>query len=384
MKLRIVRSRAVAWRGRSRARLLALSAAGALAVTAATVLAPGGPAALAFSDFNPAITVAGGNSVIAVHTSGNGLRFYWNEYGTNNWYGEQVAANGTTFSDPAIAQVGNTVVIAAEGIYNSLDLYWQTIDTSGWHAETVATIRTTYSAPSIAQNGNSTIIAAEGPSNSLDFYWAYNGSSNWGPEQVAGAETTFSGPSIAANTLGNGVNIAAEGPSNSLDFYWAINGTATWHPEVVAGAGTTATTPAISAHDNGVTIVALNQDGYLSTSWWATNGTAGWVQSPMPDGDTSASSIAAYDGKVYVAARELFDYMGVSTSVGDSGTWTSSQVIYKGLFSPGLVVVGVPSITVNNGSVNIASEDIDGNLSFFWEDSSGAFHQETVDTAANL
>jgi hypothetical protein len=296
---------------------------------------PGGPAALAVSVFNPAITVADGNSVIAVHTSGNGLRFYWNEFGTNNWHGEQVAADGTTFSDPAIAQVGNTVVIAAEGIFNRLDLYWQTNGASGWNAETVAGIRTTYSAPSIAQNGNSTIIAAEGP-------------------------------------------------SNSLDFYWAINGTATWHPEVVAGAGTTATAPAISAHDNGVTIVALNQGGYLSTSWWATNGTPGWVPSPMPDGDTSASSIVAYAGRVYVAANELFGYMGVSTSVGDSGTWTSSQVIYKGLFSPGLTVVGNPSVTINDGSVNIATEDVYGNLSFFWQDSSGAFHQETVDTAANL
>jgi hypothetical protein len=78
-----------------------------------------------------------------------------------------------------------------------------------------------------------------------------------------------------------------------------------------AGAGTTATAPAISAHDNGVTIVALNQDGYLSTSWWATNGTAGWVPSPMPDGDTSASSIVAYAGRVYAVAREL------------SATWAS-------------------------------------------------------------
>jgi hypothetical protein len=383
MKLRNVRSRAVAWRDRSRARLLALSAVGALAVTGATVLVPGGPAALAFPVFNPAITVAGGNSVIAVHTSGNGLRFYWNEFGTNNWHGEQVAADGTTFSDPAIAQVGNTVVIVAEGIFNSLDLYWQTNGASGWNAETVAGIRTTYSAPSVAQNGNSTIIAAEGPSNSLDFYWAFNGSSTWGPEQVAGAGTTFSAPSIAANTAGNGVNIAAEGPGGSLDFYWAINGTATWHPEVVAGAGTTATTPAISAHDNGVTIVALNQGGYLSTSWWATNGTAGWVPSPMPDGDTGASSIAAYAGSVYVAARELFGYMGVSTSVGDSGWWTSTQVIWQSL-NKLVGVAGVPSITINDGSVNIAVEDGQGNLVFYWEDSSGAFHEETVDTAANL
>jgi hypothetical protein len=384
MKLRILRPRAVVWRIRSRARLLAVSAVGgALAITAATALAPGGPAAMADGTFNPAITVAGGNSVIAVHTSGNGLRFYWNEFGTNNWHGEQVAADGTTFSDPSIAQVGNTVVIAAEGIFDSLDVYWQTIGASGWNAETVAGIRTTYSAPSIAQNGNSAIIAAEGPSNSLDFYWAYNGSSTWGPEQVAGAGTTFSAPSIAANTLGNGVNIAAEGPSGSLDFYWAINGTATWHPEVVAGAGTTATTPAISAHDNGVTIVALNQGGYLSTSWWATNGSTDWIRSPMPDGDTGASSIAAYAGNVYVVARELFGYMGVSTSAGDSGWWTSTQVIWTELKD--LVgVAGVPSVTVNDGMVNIAVEDGDGNLVFYWEDSSGNFHEETVDSAANL
>jgi hypothetical protein len=47
-------------------------------------------------------------------------------------------------------------------------------------------------------------------------------------------------------------------------------------------------------------------------------------------------------------------------------------------------VVGDPSITMNNGSENIAFEDLNGNLDFAWEDSSGAFHLETVDTAANL
>ncbi len=47
-------------------------------------------------------------------------------------------------------------------------------------------------------------------------------------------------------------------------------------------------------------------------------------------------------------------------------------------------VSGVPSITMNDGSVNIAVEDGQGNLVFYWEDGSGAFHEETVDTAANL
>ena len=43
-----------------------------------------------------------------------------------------------------------------------------------------------------------------------------------------------------------------------------------------------------------------------------------------------------------------------------------------------------PSITMNDGSVNIAVEGEPGDLWFFWQDSSGAFHQETVDTSANL
>src|SRR6202050_5817341 len=131
MKLRIACPVAVARRlvSTRRPSVLALSAAGALSLPAATTLAPGGPAALAWSNFNPAITVAGGNSVIAVHTASDGLRFYWNEYGTNNWHGEQVAADGTTFSDPAIAQVGNTVVIVAEGIFTSLAPYLPTTAT---------------------------------------------------------------------------------------------------------------------------------------------------------------------------------------------------------------------------------------------------------------
>ena len=281
--------------------------------------------------------MADGNSVIAVHTGSDGLRFYWNEFGANNGHGEQVATDGTTFSDPAIAQIGNTVVIAAEGIFNSLDLYWQTNGASGWNMETVAGIQTTYSAPSLAQNGNTTISAAQGP-------------------------------------------------SNSLDFYWAFNGTATWYPDVVAGADSVGGTPAISAHDNGVNIVALNYGRFESTFYWAFNGSSTWTASKMPGGDDTPSSIVAYPGNpggVHVVAAELFGYMDVSTNVNGSGTWTSVDVIQGAPSAPGKTA-GNPSITMNDGSVNIAVEGEPGDLWFFWQDSSGAFHQETVDTSANL
>jgi len=83
-------------------------------------------------------------------------------------------------------------------------------------------------------------------------------------------------------------------------------------------------------------------------------------------------------------ARELFGYMGVSTNVNFTGTWTSAQVPVGNGLAPQPGVGDNPAITINRGSVNIADEDGSGNLDFYWQDSSGTFHQETVDTAANL
>jgi hypothetical protein len=72
----------------------------------------------------------------------------------------------------------------------------------------------------------------------------------------------------------------------------------------------------------------------------------------------------------------------VSTNVNGSGTWTWTALYNNSPTAP--IAVGDPAITMNNGSENIAFEDANGNLDFYWEDSSGAFHGETVDTAANL
>jgi hypothetical protein len=99
----------------------AVKSGAAVALLAAAAFWPGALAAQALPTSTPAITVAGDNSVIAVQTSGDGPRFYWNEYGTNIWHGEQVSGNATTDSAPTIAQDGDSVIIAAEGADNSLD-----------------------------------------------------------------------------------------------------------------------------------------------------------------------------------------------------------------------------------------------------------------------
>ena len=365
---------------------LTLAASGALALTAASALAPGGPAAWAASDNTPVITVADGNSVIAFETSENGLRFYWNEHGTNNWHGEQVAANGTTFSHPSIAQVGNDVVIAVAGANNSMDLYWQVNGASGWNAETVAGNWTTYSAPSLAPDGTAVVIAAQGPSASLAFYWAASVTGGWNPEIVAGAGTTFSAPAETVN--GNSVNIATEGPSDSLDFYWAVNGSPTWNPEVVAGAGSIGSAPAMVAQGGGVNIVARRYNTLGLVFYWAFNGSPIWTPSDLAGAEVGPQpAIVAYPGNpggVHVVdTAGILGGVAEETIANGSGTWQSTTVcggvpLHAGCES------GAPTVTMNGGLVNIAVVGVNGDLDFWWQDSSGAWHQETVDTAANL
>ena len=153
-----------------RARTLAAAGTVAVGLAAAAAFGPGVPAALAALPVStPAITVADGNSVIAVQTSDDGLRFYWNQSGTTTWRGEPVAASGTTFSAPSIAADGNGVIITAQGVNHTLVFYWQQIGAPGWQAETVAGPGSTYSAPSMTVNGGVNIVA-QGPADSLDFY----------------------------------------------------------------------------------------------------------------------------------------------------------------------------------------------------------------------
>ena len=233
---------------RPRARMLAAAGAAAVVLSGAAAFGPRGPDALALTEYStPAIAVAGGNPVIAIQTSGDGLQFYRNQSGTTTWRGEPVTGNHSTYSAPSIAQDGSSVIIAAQGPDNSLDFYWQQAGATGWSGETVAGAGTTYSAPSLVVNGGGVNIVAQGSGNSLDFYWELNGTTAWHPVMVAGTGTTYSAPAVAAN--GGGANVVAEGPRNTLDFYWNTNGTPAWHPQLVAGVDTTYSAPAITGND---------------------------------------------------------------------------------------------------------------------------------------
>lgn len=302
--------------------------AAAAGLAGAAAFGPGVPAALAASPYSTrAIAVAGGNSVIAVQTSGDALRFYWNKYGTTTWRGELIAATKTTFSAPSIAADGNTVIIAAQGADHTLQFYWQQIGATGWHAETVAGAGSTYSAPSLTVNGGGVNIVAQGPADSLDFYWALNGTQTWHLERVAAAATTYSAPAITGSA-----NVVTEGPGNILDFHWQRNGTRAWHLQALKESDVIGP-PAITADTDGRT-----------------------------------------EG-VDVVAPETLDLLFSWSNT--SGSW-KEEYVTGGLFTPG--TSGSGSVTKNNGNENIAFFGQGGDLDFYWHGSRG-FEKEIVAVA---
>jgi hypothetical protein len=85
----------------------------------------------------PAITLAGGNPVIAIQTSHDGLPFYRRQSGTDTWRGEPVAGNQSTYSAPSIAQDGSSVI--AFGASGNLLFYGP--DSNGvWRQQVVSRV----------------------------------------------------------------------------------------------------------------------------------------------------------------------------------------------------------------------------------------------------
>jgi hypothetical protein len=126
-------------------------------------------------------------------------------------------------------------------------------------------------------------------------------------------------------------------------------------------------------------------------SYSALNGTANWIPQEVPVGALNAPAVVAYPyvpgspGGVHLVSNALGAYMVVMTEADGSFDWQgdSSMCPAAGLAGSGCSI-GNPSAVMNGGLLNIATEDGQGNLRFWWQDSGGTYHEETVDTAANL
>jgi hypothetical protein len=79
---------------------------------------------------------------------------------------------------------------------------------------------------------------------------------------------------------------------------------------------------------------------------------------------------------VHVVSESLFGTLSVDSAENGSGTWQ-----YQAAYGDG-GAGAAPAATMNNGSLNIAVFASSGDLDFYWQDSSGAYHQELVSPAS--
>jgi hypothetical protein len=89
-------------------------------------------------------------------------------------------------------------------------------------------------------------------------------------------------------------------------------------------------------------------------------------------------------GAHVVATAGFLGGVAEESNVNGSGTWQETTVCGGSPFSGTACEGGAPIVTMNGGLVNIAVIAANDDLDFWWQDSSGTWHQETVDPAANL
>jgi hypothetical protein len=369
----------------------------ALVLLAGTSLILAGPA---FAD----VTSNPDGPVVAVQDPGNSLDLFWQMNGTpyqsGQWHYNYLedgqpygTANGVSFfrvsdngaySAPSLATDGGSTVIAVRGPDNSLDFYWS--PNSYWSTgipsfkeETVAAANTTFSAPQLIVDGNRVDIVAEGGTNTLDFYSVLNGQNfnpSTPPTVVGGPGSTFSAPSVTAN--GNGLNIAAVGYEGLLDFYWSSNGGPFSGANVVNpyGFNSNFSAPSITSNGESATIVDEGAD-YSLNMWSNWNGTSQWYFGP---GYFTSSGIWVSTGGpdtagfVFAAPRAAWtegELSVVTVGLGGSVDYfrqDTAGLHYQQAFGYGTTTYGAqPTITPNNGSVNIQVQDSQYQVFYGWQ-----------------
>jgi hypothetical protein len=380
------------------------------ACTALTLTAAAALSAAAAHPAAAAITSGLGGPVVAVEDPGNSLDMFWQVNGTAYYPGQvyhtslgseapawvaagvgfwRVADGGSTFSAPSVVNDGQSTLIAAQGANHSLDFYWSP-DAYWWGAatvphftrEVVAGPDTTYSAPQLIVADGRVDIVSAGPDDTLDFYSAASGqafSPGTPATVIGGPGTTWSQPSIASD--GYGLVVAALGLHGPVDVYWGtyagkFGAADVIDPSVTGPASPfySFSAPSVTAFGGWVTVVYQGSTASLAmwsalvnaTRWYFGAGhfSAGsWVELPAPptSGTIASAPQATWSqGYLDIAATGF---------AGDVSYWRmdASGMHFQVALKPGTSYGAWPTITPNNGGINIETQDSSGEVFYSWQ-----------------
>jgi hypothetical protein len=351
-----------------------------------------------------------GGPVVAVQDPGNSLDMFWQVNGTGYYPGQvyhtdlggeapswvaagvgfwRVAGTGTTFSAPSVASDGQSTLIAAQGANHSLDLYWSP-DAYWWGAATVphftrelvAGPDTTYSAPQLLVAGGRVDIVAAGPDSTLDFYSAASGqafSPGTPGTVIGGPGSTWSQPSITSD--GYGLVVAAAGLHGPVEVYWGtyagkFGAADVIDPSVTGPASPfySFSAPSVTAFGGWVTVAYQSFNDSLAmwsalanaTRWYSGAGhfnAGSWIEVPAPPttGTIDSAPQAAWSqGYLNITARG---------SGGEVSYWRmdANGMRFQVALKPGTSYGTWPTITPNNGGINIETQDSSGEVFYTWQ-----------------
>jgi hypothetical protein len=368
----------------------ALSIFAACAVAAATGVGVG-PTALPAQASTGEVMVAGANL-------GGGLYYEWQTDGTSTWHKETVStASGWDSPSMAVASDGNVVIAAVDAFTGTLYYWWQAYGSTNWNQQQVS------ATGAVAEGSVSIAVQQENPGEPGDVV-------------IVAQDDTPEGT----------------GQNPSFTYYSQAFGTTPWNTQTLPGGYDGQTDPYVTVAPNDSVVVVfspgvidtdevsgfwLDQLPYLSSSWSSLHvSTGNSVEDPeiveQPGGGFNETDVNDDGGVDYYwsPADDIYDWYGQTVST-QAGSITEQGVSIANDTASGEIAIAAIQGTCEKvflqpygttpwnaasmgcpgsypGNPEIAAESTGGLVAtgsaesgqayFYWQDSGGAWHTESL------
>ncbi len=279
---------------------------------------------------------------------------------------------------PVVSYGGGLATTVVDANHDVL-LFSQATGVTTWAEQTIATAARahTYFDPEIASNGDGGLVIVALDAD--DHLWSWSGSVGAKFHRTSvSATSTYSTPSIAYSPAGGNFVVTATDASRNVDFWYQSAGI--WSPELVeSGQHVPFIGSVVTVTDTGVVVIATDNDSEMDT-FYQPFFASGWTPKSESLGGYIGPSVAWSGTDVFVAVDEAgvqFPDQSLHViSYTDEGVFISDTLLGE---STGTGELAGSAIVWSGFDVGVVSEDAgDGELNFFYSDSSFVFHFEQV------
>jgi hypothetical protein len=279
---------------------------------------------------------------------------------------------------PVVSYGGGLATTVVDANHDVL-LFTQATGVTTWAEQTIATAARahTYFDPEIASDGaGDLMIVATDADGHL---WSWSGSIGAKFHRTLVSSTgTYTTPSVAYSPAGQDFVVASTDLDRNVDFFFQSAGT--WSSVLVVSGQHVPFIAAVTAvTDTGIVVVATDDQGEMDAFYQPSFAVGFTLTSTLPGGYVDPSAV--WSGTdVFVAVDQAGAQFGDQSlhvlSYSDKGVFVSNTLLGE---STGTGELSGSAIVWSGFNVGVVSEDAgDGELNFFYSDSSFVFHFEQV------